>query len=152
MNAVKVLIPIALLVVAYFIFFANDLPADVQFQGRVLDNRERVDNDSLKEFDIYSYSDDSRNHLLLVVMSPSDGSPSPKELLAFYVQNFQAQGFKFKTSDDRHLGTKGDEAIYMTLAPRIEAAVAYIEKSTQGPKSLRGASNVFGELEGLSFE
>ena len=152
MNAAKILIPVVLLIAAYFIFFASDLPGQIEFQGHTLGSKERVENNSLKEFDIYSYSDESRNHLLLLVMSSTDESPPPRELLAFYVQNFKAQGFSFKTDDDRHLGTKGDEVIYMTLARRIDSAVAYIEKSAGAPTSLRGAGDIFSDLERLSFE
>ena len=152
MNAAKLLIPVALILAAYFIFFASDMPGEIEFQGHVLDNKERVENNSLKEFDIYSYSDTSRNHLLLLVMSSTGESPSPQELLDFYIQGFEAQGFKFRSDDNRYLGTKGDEVIYMTLATRIDSAVAYIEKTAEAPNSVRGASDVFTELEGLSFD
>ncbi len=152
MNAAKLVIPVLLLVAAYFIFFGSDLPQDIEFQGHELGPRERVENNSLKEFDIFSYSDESRDRLLLLVMSSSNESPPATELLTFYVQNFRAQGFSFQTDDERHLGRKGDEMIYMTLAPRIDSAVAYIEKSATAPTSFRGASDVFAELEGLSFD
>ena len=152
MNAAKLVVPVLLLVAAYFIFFASDLPGDIEFQGHTLGPRERVENNSLKEFEIYSYSDRSRNHVLLIVMSSADDSPSRGELLAFYIQNFKAQGFKFKQDDERHLGIKGDEVIYMTVAPRIDSAVAYIEKSEEAATSLRGASDIFSDLETLAFD
>ena len=152
MAAAKFLIPVALIIGAYFIFFASDMPGEIEFQGHVLDNKERVENNSLKEFDIYSYSDESRDRLVLIVMSSTVESPRPKELLSFYVQNFKAQGFSFRTDDERHLGTKGDEVIYLTLARRIDSAVAYIAKSADAPTSLRGADDIFSDLEALALE
>ena len=152
MNTARFVVPILVVVGVYFLFFSSNLPGDIEFQGHTLGPRESVENNSLKEFDIYSYSDDSRDRLLLLVMSSTDESPPPAELLAFYIQNFKAQGFSFKTDDKRHLGIKGDEVIYMTLAPRIDSAVAYIEKSATAPTSMRGASDIFSNLEGLSLE
>ena len=151
MNAAKILIPIALLAAVYFVFLASDMPGEIVFQGQTLGPRERVENNSLKEFDIYSYSDRARNNVLLFVMSTED-SPTAEELLEFYISGFKAQGFSFRNEDDRYLGSKGDEVIYMTRAPRIDSAIAYIQKSDDAPTSLRGASAIFSELESFSLD
>jgi hypothetical protein len=81
-----------------------------------------------------------------------EGSPTSQELLDFYVSNFKAQGFGFRQKDGRYLGKKGDEVIYLTQAPKIDSAIAYIQKSTNAPTSLRGASEIFSDLETYSFE
>ena len=83
-------------------------------------------------------------------MSASRSLPS-QELLDFYVNNFKGQGFRFRNSEGRYLGTKGDEVIYMTRAPGIDSAIAYIQKSTEAPTSIRGASDIFSDLENYSF-
>lgn len=152
MNAAKFLVAVALLAAVYFVFLASDMPGEIEFQGQMLGSRERVENNSIKEFDIYSYSDKSRNHLLLFVMSSTDESPSSRELLEHYVQSFKAQGYNFRKKDGRYLGTKGDEVIYMTRAPAIDSAIAYIQRSSKAPTSLRGASGIFSDLEKYSFE
>ena len=85
-------------------------------------------------------------------MATTTDSPSAQELLEFYLKNFGAQGFRFTYKEGRYLGTKGDEVIYMTRAPRIDSAIAYIEKSQEAPTSLRGASDIFSDLENYSFE
>ena len=151
MKIVRFLIPVALLATGYFIYFASDMPREIEFRGQTLGPRERIENNSLKEFDIYSYSDRSRNHVLLFVMATTD-SPTSQELLDFYVSNFRGQGFSFRNSDARYLGTKGDEVIYMARAPGIDSAIAYIQKSTEAPTSIRGASDIFSDLENFSFE
>ena len=151
MNAVKFLIPIALIAAVYFIFFASDMPSEIDFRGMTLGPKEQVENDSVKDFDIYSYSDQTRHHVLLFVMA-NENSPAPEELLEFYVRNFGLQGFKFTHRDGRYLGEKDDEVIYMTLAPGIDSAIAYIEKSPNAPTSLPGASDIFSDLESYSFE
>ncbi len=46
----------------------------------------------------------------------------------------------------------GEEVIYMTRAPSSDSAIAYIEKSENAPTSLRGASDIFSELESYSFD
>lgn len=151
MNAARYLIPIALIAAAYFLFFASNLPGEIEFRGHTLGPRTPVENNSTREFDIYSYSDGSRNHMLLFVMSTA-ASPTSQELLEFYIANFKAQGYSFRSDEDRHLGTKGEEVIYMTRAPGIDSAVAYIQKSADAPTSLREASDIFSELKRYSFD
>ncbi len=150
MNIAKFLIPAALLAAIYFVFLASDMPGEVEFQGQTLGPRERIENNSAKEFEIYSYSDKTRHHVLLFVMATAD-SPTSQELLDFYLNNFKGQGFSFRNNDGRYLGTKGDEVIYMTRAPKIDSAIAYIRKTTEGPTSLREASDLFSDLENYSL-
>lgn len=152
MNAAKFLVMVALLAAVYFLFIASDLPAEIEFQGQTLGPREQVENNSAREFDIYSYSDRSRDHLLLFVMSTTDESPPPRELLEHYFQSFKAQGYSFQSDDERYLGSKGEEVIYMTLAPRIDSAVVYAVKSAEAPDTLRDASDIFADLRGFAFE
>ena len=152
MNAVKFLILAAVLVAVYFILFANDMPRELEYRGQTLGPRENIENNSVREFDIYSYSDRTRHHVLLFVMATTADSPTPQELLEFYVSNFKGQGFSFRQREGRYLGTKGDEVIYMARAPRIDSAVAYIQKSPDAPTSLRGASDIFSDLENYSFQ
>jgi len=151
MNAVKFLIPVAVLVAFYFAFLASDMPSEIDFQGQTLGPRERVENNSIKPFDIYSYSDRTRHNVLLFVMATHE-APTSQELLEFYIGGFKAQGFSFKHKDGRYLGTKADEVIYMTRAPRIDSAIAFIQKSDEAPNSLRGASDIFSDLESHSFD
>ena len=152
MSVAKFVIPVVLLAAVYFILFASDMPGEIEYRGQTLGPREQIENNSVKEFDIYSYSDKTRHHVMLFVMATTADSPSPQELLEFYVKNFGLQGFRFMHKEGRYLGTKGDEVIYMTRAPRIDSAIAYIEKSEEAPTSLRGASDIFSDLEDYAFE
>jgi hypothetical protein len=151
MKIAKLLVPIILLAAVYFIFFSTNLPSEIRFQGHTLGPREKVKNDSAREFDIYSYRDRSNHHVLLFVMA-TDGDTTSQQLLDFYASVFEAQGFAFRKKDARHLGRKGDEVIYLTRAPMIDSAVAYIEKAPASyPAGFRSAGKVFEALEGFSF-
>ena len=151
MNAAKFLIAVVLLGAIYFVFFASDLPKEIEYRGQTLGPRERVENNSNREFDIYSYSDRNNHHVLLFVMA-KDESATSQQLLDFYIANFKAQGFNFRKKDGRHFGVKGDEVIYMTRATRIDSAIAYIAKADDTlPKSLRAADDLFSELERFAF-
>ena len=151
MNAAKFLIAVVVLGAIYFAFFASDLPKEIEYRGQTLGPRERVENNSTRNFDIYSFSDCTNHHILLFVMARDDSATS-QQLLDFYVANFKAQGFTFRKKDGRHFGVKGDEKIYMTRAPQIDSAIAYIAKADDTlPKSLRGADELFLELERFSF-
>ena len=152
MNSARILTAIALLVAVYFIFFANSLPREIEFQGHTLGPREKIENNTNRNFDIYSYRDRTNHHVMLFVMA-KDESATAQQLLEFYISNFEAQGFNFRNQDNRFLGTKGDEVIYMTKAPKIDSAIAYIEKGPDSvPSSLSGTSSVFSDLENYSFE
>ncbi len=151
MSSAKYLIAIVLLIAAYFVFFANDLPSEIEYRGQTPGPRERVKNNSSRNFDIFSYRDKTNHHVLLFVMA-KDESATAQQLLDFYVSNFKEQGFAFKEKDGRHLGTKGDEVIYMTRATQIDSAVAYIEKAPgRMPAGFRDASEIFSDLERFSF-
>ncbi len=152
MNAAKLLIPVVLLAAVYFIFVAGDVPAEIEFQGHTLGPMERVENNSTREFDIYSYSDRSRNHLLLIVMSSTGESPPPRELLEHYLASFKAQGYSFQIDGDQYLGAKGDEVLYLTLAPQIDSAIAFAVKSAEAPDTLDDARGIFTDLRAFSFE
>ena len=151
MNSVKYLLGAALLSAAYFILFASDLPGEIQFRGQELGPRESVENNSLKNFDIYSYRDKANNHVLLYVMAVDD-TATAQDLLDVYAIIFEAQGFKIRNKDNRHLGRRGDEVLYLTKASQIDSAVAYIEKAPDAfPSGLRDAEAVFSSLENFSF-
>ncbi len=151
MNAAKFLIAVVLLGAIYFVFFASDLPKEIEYRGQTLGPRERVENNSNREFDIFSYSDRTNHHVLLFVMA-KDESATSQQLLDFYIANFKGQGFNFRKKDGRHFGVKGDEVIYMTRATQIDSAIAYIAKADDTlPKSLRAADDLFSELERFEF-
>lgn len=151
MNTAKFSLPVALLIALYLVLFASDMPREIEFQGQTLGPRERIENNSRKPFDIYSYSDSSRHHVLLFVMA-TESAPTSQELLEFYVNNFKASGFSFRNTDGRYLGTKGNEVIYMGRAPRIDSAIAYIQKDANAPTGFREASGIFSELESYSLD
>ncbi len=151
MNAVKLLGVVAVLVAVYFAFFASSAPREIDFRGQTLGPRERVENNSIRDFDIYSYRDRT-NHNLLLLLMVKDESATAQELLEFYVSNFKAQGFEFRQRDNRYFGTKGDEVIFMTRAPQIDSAIAYIQKAPDPfPRGFRGAADVFADLESFAF-
>ena len=151
MTAVRILVVIGALVAVYVVLFSNDLPNEIEFRGQVLGPREEVENNSVKNFDIYSYRDQTNHHVMLFVMA-KDESATSQELLEFYVEVFTAQGAKFRTEDGRYLGTRDDEVIYMTRAPQIDSALAYIEKSPDAPRRFGEANDIFTNLENYSFE
>ncbi len=151
MNAVKILLGAVLIATIYFAFFASDLPGEIQFRGQDLGPKESVENDTLKNFDIYSYRDKSNHHLLLFVMAVDD-TATAQQLLDVYARTFEAQGFKIMNQDNRHLGRRGDEVLYLAKATPIDSAVAYIEKAPATfPSGLQDADAVFSSLEGFSF-
>ena len=152
MSPAKYLIAIVLLAALYFVFFATELPDEIEYRGQTLGPREKVANNSTRNFDIYSYRDKTNHHVLLFVMVKDD-SATAQQLLEFYVGNFERQGFDFRADDGRYLGTKDDEVIYMTKAMQIDSAVAYVEKApSRMPTGFRDASDIFSDLERFSFE
>ena len=152
MNTARILTGIALLVAVYFFFFASNMPREIEYRGQTLGPREQIENNSSRNFDIYSYSDRTNHHVMLFVMA-KDETATSQQLLEFYISNFEAQGFNFRSQDNRFLGIKGDEVIYMTKAPKIDSAIAYLEKGPDPfPSSLSGASSVFSDLENYSFK
>jgi len=151
----KAAIPILLIVAflaMYFIFFANNPPKEILFQGYALGPREETENNSNKDFRILSYKDSSANHMLLLLM-PEDDSVTADELIAFYAGNFKTQGFKFSTDGARQLGLRDDEAIYLTTAANLESAIAYIEKGAKpAPRKPQDADGLYLALERFSFD
>ena len=149
--AIPVLIIIAFLTM-YFIFFANSPPREILFQGHILGPREETENNSNKDFRIFSYKDSSANHMLILLM-PEDDSVTADELIAFYAGNFKKQGFRFSTDGTRQLGLRDDEAIYLTTAANLESAIAYIEKGAKpAPSKLDDADSLYLALESFSFD
>ena len=149
--AIPVLIIIAFLTM-YFIFFANSPPSEISFQGHILGPREETENNSNKDFRIFSYKDRSANHMLLLLM-PEDDSVTADELIAFYAGNFETQGFSFSIDGTRQLGLRDDEAIYLTTAANLGSAIAYIEKGGESaPRKPDDADSLFLALERFSFD
>lgn len=152
MNLVKPAIVGIIVVAAYFIIFGNSLPRDIEYRGNTLGPRQEVENNSSKNFEIVSYKDKTNYHVLLFLM-PEDQSVTTQELLDFYVGNFEAQGFKFRKDGTMHLGLKGDEVIYMTIAAKVNAAIAYIEKDPKPlPRTPSDANDIFSSLVDFSFK
>jgi hypothetical protein len=152
MNLAKPTLVVIIAVAAYFIFFANSLPTDIEYRGNTLGPRQDVENNSIKNFEIVSYKDKTNYHVLLFLM-PEDQSVTTQEILDFYVGNFEAQGYKFRIDGSMHLGLKGDEVIYLTIATKINAAIAYIEKDpTTLPEKPSDASDIFSSLAAFSFK
>jgi len=152
MNTAKFLIGVVALIAIYFVFFTSDVPGEVEFRGQTLGPKQQIKNNSLKNFDIYRYSARA-NHRVLVVVMAKDESATAQELLEVYVKIFEAQEFSFRKKDNWHLGIKGDEVIYMTLAPKIDSAVAYIEKAPEKiPSGFRSVSDIYVEIENFSFD
>ena len=87
------------------------------------------------------------------ILIPEEQSVTTQELLEFYVGRFEGQGYKYTKDDNMHLGLKGDEVIYMTVAAKINAAIAYIEKDPKTlPEKPSDASDIFSSLVGFSFK
>jgi hypothetical protein len=152
MNIIKPALIVIIAVAVYFIFFANSLPSEIEYRGNTLGPRQAVENNSIKDFEIVSYKDETNYHSLLFLM-PEDQSVTTQELLDFYVGNFKAQGFKFTKDGTMHLGLKGDEVIYMTIAANMNATIAYIEKGPNPlPRKPSDASDIFSSLVNFSFK
>ena len=152
MSLAKLVLVLTACVAVYFLFVANDLPDKMEFQGHTLGPRTKVENNSLRDFEIYSYADWNNQHVLFFLL-PDTQSVSSQELMEFYGASFKAQGFRFRKQDNRHLGLKSDEAIYMTLAPAMNAVVVYAEKDpSPAPKKPSDAKEVFASLAALSVD
>jgi len=152
MSPAKPVVIAIICVAAYFIIFSNSMPRDIEYRGNTLGPRQEVENNSNKEFEIISYKDESNYHVLLFLL-PEDQSVTTQELLEFYVGNFKAQGFKFRSDGNMHLGLKGDEVIYMTIAAKMNAAIAYIEKDPEPrPRKPSDANDIFSSLAGFSLK
>ena len=151
----KAAIPVLLIIIflaMYFIVFDNKPPKEIAFQGHTLGPREETEYNSIKDFRIFSYKDVSGNHMLLLLMLEDD-SATVKELLAVYVGIFKAQGFKFRTDGDRHLGLKGDEVIYLTIAANLDSVIGYLEKDPdRRPAKPDDAESLYSALEIFSFD
>jgi hypothetical protein len=150
-NFAKLALLIVAAIVAYFLFFADSFPSEIEYRGNTLGIKQEVENNSAKKFKILTYSDKTNYHILLILI-PEEESVTTQELLEFYVRRFEGQGYKYRKDGNMHLGLKGDEVIYMTIAAKMNAAVAYIEKA---PESLPGkpsdANDVFSSLADLSL-
>lgn len=152
MSLGKLVLVFAACIATYFLFIANDLPDKIEFQGHTLGPRTAVENNSLKDFEIYSYADRNNQHVLFFLL-PDTQSVSAQKLIEFYGASFKAQGFHFRKTDNRHLGLKSDEAIYMTFAPAMNAVVVYAEKDPNpAPKKTSDARDVFASLTALSVD
>ena len=152
MKPAKPVIIVIICAAAYFIIFSNSLPTDIEYRGYTLGPRQEVENNSTKNFEIISYKDESNYHVLLFLL-PEDESVTTQELLDFYVGNFKAQGYKFSKDGTMHLGLKGDEVIYMTIATMMNAAIAYIEKDPKPrPRKPSDATDVFSSLADFSLK
>ena len=140
---------IALLV--YFVVFYDRMPKELVYRGNTLGPRQSVENNSNRDFEIVTYKDRSNYHQL-VFLIPEDDSVTTQDLLDFYSANFKAQGFAFKNDGARRLGLKGDEVIYFTIARKMNAAIAYIEKGPAPlPESPGDATDVFASLAGFTL-
>lgn len=63
------------------------------------------------------------------------------------------RGSKFRKDGTMHLGLKGDEVIYMTIAAKMNAAIAYIEKDPEPrPRKSSDANNIFSSLANFSLK
>jgi hypothetical protein len=152
MNLARSASIVLIVAAAYFIMFANSLPRDIEYRGNTLGPRQEVENNSSKNFEIVSFRDKTNYHVLLFLM-PEDQSVTTQELLEFYVGNFEAQGYKFRNDGSMHLGLKDDEVIYMTIAAKMNAAIAYIEKDPKPlPRKPSDANDIFSSLVDFSFD
>lgn len=152
MSPVKPVVVAIIVVVAYFIIFANSLPREIDYRGNTLGPRQEVENNSIKNFEIVSYNDESNYHVLLFLL-PEDETVTSQELLDFYVGNFTAQGFAFRRDGNFHLGRKDDEVIYMTIATGMNAAIAYMEKDPKPfPEEPSDANDIFSSLADFSLK
>ena len=151
----KVAIPVLLIIIfltMYFIVFDSKPPKEVTFQGHTLGPREETENNSIKDFRIFSYKDGSGNHMLLLLMLEDD-SATLKELISVYVGVFEAQGFKFSIDGVRQLGLKGDEVIYLTIAANLDSVIGYLEKNPdRRPAKPGDAESLYSALERFSFD
>ena len=150
-NLTKPALLVVAAIVAYFIFFADSFPNEIEYRGNTLGKMQEVENNSTKKFKIVTYNDETNYHILLILI-PEEQSVTTQELLEFYVGRFEGQGYKYRKDGNMHLGLKGDEVIYMTIAAKMNAAVAYIEKAPESlPSKPSDANDVFSSLAKLSF-
>jgi hypothetical protein len=147
-NYVVVAVIVAVL---YVIFFKDPYPSTVEFNGYTLGSKEDNNDTVDKEFDIFSYRDNTNHHVLIFGVR-NNSTFTVDDLTKQYVSNFQRQGYKFKEEGTRHLGIKGDEVIYITEAKNMEAIVMYVEKGgSPMPTSPSDGSSVFTDLEYFIF-
>lgn len=149
----KKLLLVGTIVIAaiYFLFLADPYPKKIEFQEVLLEFREDINNTLDKEFDIFNYRNISNHHIMIFGIR-NNSVRTLKDFSNLYVTNFKRQGFNFNSGGSNHLGTKGDEAIYMTELKNIEGVVIYLKKSVN-PKhrSTSDAESVFAELQYISF-
>ena len=151
MNATRILVVAVVLAAVYFVFFASDMPKEIEFHGVTLGPRESVDNNSTRDFDIYSYRSGTNNQLLLCLVSGAD-SVTADEMLEHYSGVFEAQGFRMQQRDGRYFGSREDEAAYLTPASRDHSAVAYVEKGPSPfPRGFNDAADTLSALERIVF-
>jgi len=136
-----ILIGIAI-VACYLVFIKGPYPSDIHFQGVLLGSKQG-NNDSLnKEIDMFSYRDSTNHHVLLFAILNGSSIVTLPVITNQYIDRFRSQGFKIQQDESRYKRVQSDTVMYITLAKKLNAFIAYTTKGGGIPRSINDASEI----------
>jgi|GEM_PF-3267169 len=141
----------ALVAIGYFMFFNSSYPDKISFQGNVLSNKQDNNNSLNKEIDAFSYSDVSRHHNMMFAIL-NDSKVTVAGILDQYTGRFRHQGFRFTNEENRYLGKRNDERLYIGSLQHQRGIIAYVVKAdADAPNFIEDADTLFLDLESYRF-
>jgi len=150
MNALKLILAAVIIAVIYFVL-SDNLPDEVVFNGHLLDVKEDKSTANNNQFEIFTYTDQSGLNLIMII-TPKRDAITLSALEQTYLERFKQKGFKFTGTGGNHVGIKDKNGLYLTIAPDINALVAYIER-TSGNYILKPEKmvEIFSDLKNIKI-
>ena len=142
----------AAFIIAYFIFFYDSFPQNIEFRDKTYTNKKDV-NDTLHDnFVAWQYYSPLKSQSLIFLKEDSNDIEELKSIRQLYINSFEHQGVQFEQSGNRYLGSFKDESILITMSDNLNMVVMYAEK-TDSPenRSIVDLIDLYRELESINI-
>ncbi len=148
---IKIVVVIILLGLVYFFFIKPDLPQYLEFKNQQYGpSKLQTANDSRSK--MYRYNSESNtNSDYILLLKPDADSGDAGDFLTLFSSHFSKQGFVFKTRGEQMLGLRDDGVVYMTTLPSIDLLVILVVETSNKPRSMSDAQEIFNSLSQISI-
>jgi len=124
---------------------SSGLPSEIVIQEGVF-SHVKTQESSGKKFDISTYNSGRKN---LILVTPHEKTDLDKFSL-LYTETFKAQGIKFRSEGNRHLGIGASNIVYLTTSPQLKSlSILIATREGHESISIEEASDIFQALNGL---
>ena len=144
MNKIKSLI----LIISIILIAAcgNGPPPEIGFDGNVFSHISTKASSGNK-FDISTYQSTTNENLILITPYESTDLDRFSDI---YTNTFKAQGFKFNSKGNKHLGVSASQIVYLSTSPNLKSlSILMVTKVAGKTPSIKESLDVFKKLNEL---